>query len=202
MARNIINFNEEGQTPLDDISGLLVKVETRQKLNDLEFKNNNKAYKKYFLQKRSKKQTPFNYAWLRQVHKEMFGEVWQWAGIPRDVDLNLGVAKEKIGAEIHKLLYELNQWESQSIQPLEIAVRIHHRLALIHPFNNGNGRWARMIANLYLHQKGLHVLQWPNDSVFIKNTFRPRYLEALKNADHGDFEQLLKLHEEYWKTGA
>lgn len=202
MARNIINFNEKGQTPLDDISGLLVKVETRQELNDLEFKNNNKAYKKYFLQKLSKKSMPFNYESFKQVHKEMFGEVWQWAGVPRDSDLNLGVPKEKIGAEIHRLLYELNQWESQSIQPLEIAVRIHHRLALIHPFNNGNGRWARMITNLYLHQKGLRVFQWPNDSAFIKNTFRPRYLEALKNADHGNFEQLLKLHEEYWKTGA
>lgn len=199
MARNIIHFNEEGQTPLDDISGLLVKVKTRQELNDLEFKNSNKAYKKYFLQKLSKKSAPFTYEWLKQVHQEMFGEVWRWAGIPRDVDLNRGVPKEKIGAEIHKLLYDLNQWESQSVQPLEIAVKIHHRLALIHPFNNGNGRWARMISNLYLHQKRLHVFQWPNDPVFIKNNFRPKYLEALKKADRGDYGQLLKLHEEYWK---
>jgi len=72
MARNIINLNEEGQTPLDDISGLLVKIETRQELNDWEFKNNNKAYKKYFLQKLSKKFVPFNDEWLRQVHKEMY----------------------------------------------------------------------------------------------------------------------------------
>lgn len=197
MARNIINFNAEGQTPLDDLSGLLIKVKTRQKLNDLEFKNNNKAYQKYFLQKLSKKTAPFNYEWLKQVHQEMFGEVWQWAGIPRDVNLNLGVPKEKIGAEIHRLLYELNQWESQPLQPLEIAIRIHHRLAWIHPFHNGNGRWARMIANLYLHQKGLPIVQWPNDPVLVKNHFRPRYLEALKKADRGDYGQLLKLHEEY-----
>ena len=132
----------------------------------------------------------------------MFGEVWQWAGNPRDADLNLGVPREKIGAEIHKLLYELHQWESQSIQPLEIAVRIHQRLAFIHPFINGNGRWARMMANLYLYQKGLRIVQWPDDPVLIKNTFRPRYLEALKNADRGDYKKLLRLHQEYWKTEA
>ena len=106
--------------------------------------------------------------------------------------------KEKIGAEIHRLFYELDQWESKRIQVIEITTKIHHRLAWIHPFKNGNGRWARMIANLYLHQKGFPIIKWPNDPVLIRDVFRPKYLKALENADHGDYKELLKLHEKYW----
>ena len=38
----------------------------------------------------------------------------------------------------------------KKIAPEEIAVRFHHRLVQIHPFPNGNGRHARLIADLSL----------------------------------------------------
>lgn len=195
MAKHITSDNQEGQTPLDDISGLLVDVKNRQELNDLEFKNNIAAYKKYLLKKLTSKSAPFTYQWLQKIHKDMFGKVWRWAGVPRNSDLNIGVPKEQSGAEIHKLFYDLGQWEKQKDQPLEIAVKIHHRLAFIHPFANGNGRWARMIANLYLHKEQLPIVEWPVD----QKIFRPQYLKALKVADNGDYSLLLDLHHEYWK---
>ena len=71
MARNISRRGEKGQTPLDDLSGLLVEVKTRQQLNDLEFKNNADANRKYFLKKSSTK-LQLTYEQLRQVHKDMF----------------------------------------------------------------------------------------------------------------------------------
>jgi Fic-DOC domain mobile mystery protein B len=195
MAKNIKIGHKEGQTPLDDVSGLRVKVKSRRELNDLEFKNNNAAARKYLLKRLTDKSAPFTYEWLRKVHKDMFGKVWKWAGAPRTVDLNIGVAKEKIGAEIHKLFYDLGQWELQKDDPGEIAARIHHRLSWIHPFPNGNGRWARMVANLYLHKKRLSIVKWPIE----QKIFRPRYLTALKAADNDDHTLLLKLHNEYWK---
>jgi Fic-DOC domain mobile mystery protein B len=195
MAKNIKTDPKEGQTPLDDISGLLVDVKSRRELNDLEFKNNSAAARKYLLKNLTDKSAPFTYEWFRKVHKDMFGKVWKWAGTPRKIDMNIGVRKEKIGAEIHKLFYDIGQWELQKDEPLEIAARIHHRLAWIHPFPNGNGRWARMIANLYLHKKKLPIIQWPIE----QEIFRPKYLKALKAADGGDDSSLLRLHSEYWK---
>ena len=195
MADDIRNGHEEGQTPLDDISGLLVDVKNRQELNDLEFKNNSAAARKYLLKRLTDRSAPFTYPWVQKIHQEMFGKVWRWAGVPRTSDLNIGVPKEKIGAEIHKLFYDLRQWESEKVPPVEIAARLHHRLAFIHPFPNGNGRWARMVADLYLHKRGLPIVRWPED----QEVFRPRYLKALKAADNGDDEPLLKLHEEYWQ---
>ncbi len=195
MAKNIISDSEEGQTPLEDISGLRVRVKNRQKLNDLEFKNNTAAARKYLLKPLTDKSAPFTYSWLLKVHKDMFGKVWKWAGAPRKVDLNIGVPKEKIGAEIHQLFYALGQWEFEKIPSLEIAVRIHHRLAFIHPFPNGNGRWARMVTNLYLHKKKMPIIQWPEE----QKIFRPKYLEALKKADSGNYSLFIALHQEHWK---
>lgn len=195
MAKNIISDNENGQTPLDDVSGLLVDVKSRRELNDLEFKNNSSAARKYLLKRLSGKSIPFTYKWLQKVHKDMFGKVWRWAGTARDTDLNIGVPKEKIGSEIHKLFYDLGQWELRKDSPAEIAARIHHRLAFIHPFPNGNGRWARMVANIYLHRHELPIIKWPED----QTDFRPKYLKALKAADNGDHGPFLKLHEEYWQ---
>ncbi|MDD5218580.1 MAG: mobile mystery protein B [Candidatus Omnitrophica bacterium] len=196
MAKNIKSDSEEGQTPLNDISGLLVAVKSRRELNDLEFKNNVAAIRKYLLKNLTDRSAPFTYKWLQKVHKDMFGKVWRWAGVPRKSDLNVGVQKEQIGAEVHRLFYDLGQWELQGHPPVEIAVKIHHRLAFIHPFQNGNGRWARMVANLYLHKNKLPIVLWPEE----QKIFRPQYLKALKTADNGDYSLLLKLHKEYWKS--
>jgi fido (protein-threonine AMPylation protein) len=36
--------------------------------------------------------------------------------------------------------------------PAELAVRLHHRLALIHPSANGNGRCTRLLADVVMHR--------------------------------------------------
>ncbi len=128
----------------------------------------------------------------------MFGEVWFWAGEKRKTEKNLGVPPAKIGSEIDRLLYDLHQWEKKKIEPFEIAVRLQHRLVEIHPCENGNGRLARLVSNIYLNQKRLAIVEWPRDEKVIKETFKPKYLAALKKADHGDYEDLLALHREHW----
>ena len=199
MAKDLTDPLEEGQTPVDDISSLLIKVKNRQELNDLENKNNNKAYTKYLLfMKPSSKFDPFTYESLCQIHKDMFGEVWDWAGIPRKKGgKNIGVEGAKVGYEMNRLLFDFHQWEEKKTPPSETGVRLHHRLVWIHPFENGNGRWGRLVTNIYLHRKGLPLLNWPQDEKQVKTVFKPRYISALKSADHGDFESLKKIHEEY-----
>ena len=72
-----------GETPIDP-SGLRDRsITTRVELNRAEALNITKAYVKYLAAVPSKRMAPFDYAWLLRLHKEMFCDVWKWAGQPR-----------------------------------------------------------------------------------------------------------------------
>lgn len=66
-----------------------------------------------------------------------------------------------------------------------IAARLSHRLALIHPFENGNGRLSRLLANAVLRRAGLPEIALKVD--------KRRYLRAMRRADDGDFVPLKDL---------
>ena len=202
MAKDLTFAGGEGQTPLEDLSGLLAPVKTRQALNELEAKNNGKAYAKYLLFVKTPK--AFNLlaaGVLCEIHQEMFAEVWSWAGeFRKGGGKNIGVPAVKIGSELHRLLSDWRHWEERKVPAVEIAARIHHRLVEIHPFENGNGRWARLVTNIYLHGKGFPLIEWPQDPKVICEDFKPKYLTALKKADQGEYAPLFELHKKY--TGA
>jgi fido (protein-threonine AMPylation protein) len=48
----------------------------------------------------------------------------------------------------------------ETFPPDEIAVRLHHRLTQIHSFPNGNGRHARMMADLLIEKLGGKRFTW------------------------------------------
>ncbi len=188
-----------GATPIEDISGLIPKnITTKKELDEVEFANINKAMPKYFLGKITEKKAPFTLSWLYQVHRGMYGEVWEWAGVRRNTDLNLGTPPHQIDVSLQQLLDNFKYWEtSQTMEPVEIAVRLHHGLVKIHPFKNGNGRWARFIANIYLRKTGLPLPHWPEEDLREDSKFRKEYIEALQKADRGDLQNLIELHKRY-----
>ncbi|HLD50145.1 MAG TPA: mobile mystery protein B [bacterium] len=196
MARNLNVRQEDGQTPIDDISGLKLNITTQGELNRAEYENYRKANQKYRLEKITSKLAPFTFDWLCQLHSEILGDVWAWAGEIRKSEKTIGFLHHKIGSGIHQLLYELGQWEKEKIQASEIAVRLHFRLVTIHPFENGNGRWARLATNIYLRKNGLHFINWPAQTDEIK-TFRPDYIEALRQAEKENLDPLRSLHAKY-----
>ena len=59
----------------------------------------------------------------------------------------------------------------------EIAVRFHHRLVLIHPFPNGNGRHARLIADLLVMKAGRSTFSWGSANLVKGGEARQKYLE-------------------------
>ena len=192
----IINVSAvPGETPLKDASGLIPKhVRTQSGLNLAEYQNINKVLPKYFLKKVSDKKAPFTAAWLCKLHEEMFGEVWEWAGKKRETELSIGVRAHKIAGELHRLQVEICRWEESEDPPIGIAAKIHHRLVWIHPFYGGNGRWARMAADIYLRKKDLAPVAWPDDPALVGSSFRKKYIQALKSADDGDFSKIIDLH--------
>ena len=185
-------------TYIDDISGLLLNISKHYTLQELyiyEAKNITKATLKYLSAKPDKKLAPFDYEWLLQLHYEMFGDVWEWAGKPRKVELSIGIKAYMVPMELKKLVDDLIYWqEHKTFNTIEIASKIHHRAVQIHPFKNGNGRWARMLANIYLKQNGLAPTKWNENLLSKENPHRDKYITALKKADKGDYTELIKMH--------
>jgi Fic-DOC domain mobile mystery protein B len=129
---------------------------------------------------------------LRRLHQQMFGETWRWAGTFRKSDKNIGVDWLRIGVEVKNLLDDVHyQVEHSSLPPDEIAVRFHHRLVAIHPFPNGNGRHARLMADLLAERLGRPRFTWGSASLVDANETRRRYIAALQAADARDIAPLL-----------
>ena len=83
------------------------------------------------------------------------------------------------------------QIEHDTYPPDEMAARFHHRLVAIHPFPNGNGRHARMMADLLIQKLGQPRFTWGSKSLTDATETRTRYIEALRAADGGDMAPLM-----------
>jgi Fic-DOC domain mobile mystery protein B len=185
----MITFNKEGETPLDDISGLkLKKVTTRSELDDAEAQNILKAYIKYTLNPASLKKATFDLSFLRKLHKEMFGDVWSWAGEFRTTQTSIGVEANLIHQRLYQLQDDLKYWEKEW-DYRDTATRLHHTLVKIHPFPNGNGRWARLITDLWLLKMGHPALSWGGNITEVTSA-RADYIASLKEADNSNYEPL------------
>ncbi len=129
----------------------------------------------------------------KTLHKRMFGEVWKWAGTYRQTERNIGIDAYRIAAEVPALFSDVCYWaEHASYPPDEIAVWLHHRLVAIHPFPNGNGRHARLMADLLIERLGGQPFSWGGGSIADTGTLRARYVAALKAADDHDIDPLLE----------
>lgn len=185
-------------TLFDDISGLKLpknKVYTIKEIYIKEAENIADATIKYLSAIPTKKEAPFTYDWFLLLHKEMFGNVWEWAGKLRLVELSIGIKAYLVPMELKKLSDDLLFWDKNTTFDFyEIATRLHHRAVQIHPFKNGNGRWSRMLANIYLRQKGLMPVKWQEDLLSSENPKRNDYIQALKKADNSDYTDLIEMH--------
>jgi len=129
---------------------------------------------------------------IRNLHRHMLGDVWRWAGEFRRTEKNIGIDWFRIAIELRQLLDEVKTWiEFGSYPHDEIAVRFHHRLVLIHPFPNGNGRHARLMADMLVMQLGRERFSWGHASLREPGAARAHYIEALRAADNHDIAPLL-----------
>jgi Fic-DOC domain mobile mystery protein B len=186
---------DAGQTPLDpdEAAGLIPSwVSTRGDLDRAEQENILRAE----TWTRGRKLRPpalLAESFIRQLHRRMFGEVWQWAGTYRASNKNIGVDYWQIVEELGQLLGDAIFWvENEVYERDELAVRFHHRLVAIHPFPNGNGRLSRTASDLLVEALGGERFIWGAAlDVTDAATVRQVYIEALQAADGGDIAPLL-----------
>jgi len=130
---------------------------------------------------------------IGDLHKRMFGDVWKWAGKFRTSQRNIGIDHWLIATELRQLLDDAKAWIQYAAYPAdEIAVRFHHRQVQIHPFPSGNGRHARLMADLPVMQLGRERFTWGRESLREAGAARARYIEARHMADKHDIAGLLE----------
>ena len=186
-----------GETPIDP-SGLRDRtIRTRGRLNIVEAENIRKATVKYLAKRPTKRQAKFDYAWGLKLHREMFGDVWEWAGKLRTVELTIGIPPEHVETSLYALFQDLPIWAQSGVPLLDQAVRLHHQAVRVHPFHNGNGRWARLMANIWLRLNKHAITLWPEENIGRRNPVRDEYIAAIQAADNGNDGPLLELHRRY-----
>ena len=184
----------EGATPLnaDEIDGLLpTHITTRAELDRWEQDNINEALA--WVEERKPKDI-LNESFLKLLHTKMFCNVWKWAGNFRQSDKNIGVPWYDISVALKQLCDDVKYWiENKTFSDDEIAVRFHHRLVSIHLFPNGNGRHARLVADILLENiLNKASFTWGNANLVKSGDDRKRYIESLIAADKGEYRKLLE----------
>tara|TARA_R110000868_G_scaffold353876_2_gene615095 strand:- start:45601 stop:46200 length:600 start_codon:yes stop_codon:yes gene_type:complete len=187
-----------GATPLtkDELEDLIpAYIRTQSDLNTAEQMNISKA-KLTIGKKKYSFDSVLDDLLIRKLHKLMFGDVWQWAGKYRKSDKNIGVDWRYINVELKQLLDNTKfQIDKNSYSEFEIAIRFHHKFVWIHPFPNGNGRLARILTDMLLATISNQKFTWGGSNIYdykIASKIREQYIKALRKADKGEYNQLMK----------
>jgi len=181
----------EGTTPLDptEAEGLVPShITTRAELNVWENQNILAAMK--WLESR-RPGNELTDRFIRDLHRRMFDETWEWAGTYRRSDKNIGVHWPEIPVVVRDLCGDGRYWLDNTVYPPRQAVaRVHHRLVAIHCFPDGNGRHARLHADALLRSMGEEPFTWGRGDLHVDGAPRDAYLAALRAADGGRFDEL------------
>lgn len=158
-----------------------------------------------FIEDQVTKETVFNRALISEIHKRLVdgltppprGEGSNFPGQLRPIDVSIKGSDHqppghlKIPEYFDKLLAFVNQQTDTQYHLLATAIA-HHRMAWIHPFDNGNGRLIRMFTYALLIKQGFQVktgrILNPT-AIFCMD--RDRYYDMLAAADSGEREKTL-----------
>ena len=129
----------------------------------------------------------------RELHHRMFKGVWKWAGHYRKTERNLGWEVHRLTEGIYHAFADARTWLQYDTYPLqETAVRLHHQLVRVHPWPNGNGRHARLMADVLVQSRGGAELSWGTGANLVTpGEVRAQYIAAIHQADHEDFAPLI-----------
>lgn len=154
-------------------------------------------------------QTPLTEVAIREMHRILLVEPYEMPAITADgfpAKRRIAVGQYKTAPnsvrtstgqmhfyatpeETPALMGDLMKWygeEKEKLHPLILAASFHYRFVSIHPFDDGNGRMARLLMNLILMQSGYVP-------TVVKTETKPQYIAALEKADSDDLEEFIQL---------
>lgn len=104
-------------------------------------------------------------------------------------DIHYYTNPEEVAFEMNNLLEWYRNAEQEDLHPVVMSAIFHHKFTSIHPFDDGNGRLARILSNFILLKHKYPV-------IVIKNRDKVQYYAALNIADNGIYNDLVKLFAE------
>ena len=136
-----------------------------------------------------------------RIHRRWLAEIYEWAGEYRSVNIAKGEFMFAAAAQVPRLMQEFErgplrqytpcQFGSLDEQATALAI-VHAELILIHPFREGNGRCARLLATLMGLQAGLPALDFGG----IRGVKKQRYIAAIHAALSCDYELMARVFRE------
>lgn len=143
----------------------------------------------------------FTAADIRQMHERWLGDIYDWAGEYRQVNLSRDGFVFAAAMRISALMDEFERKVLARCTPCRFAARselvgalaeTHVELVLIHPFREGNGRIARVLSTLMVLQAELP----PLDFTLIAGRKKRAYFAAIQAGLDRNYEPMGKLFDE------
>jgi cell filamentation protein len=140
----------------------------------------------------------FTAAYICHLHALWLGEIYAWAGKYRSVNISKDGFMFAAASLIPNLMRQLEEGPLRQYSPChagsiaaqsEALAIVHAELILIHPFREGNGRCARMLATLMGLQAGLPALNFSG----LRGQQRKRYIAAIQAAARLDYRSLTEV---------
>lgn len=139
--------------------------------------------------------TKFNLKYILQIHKLSLGHLYRFAGKLREVNISKGgfpfpaakyLEQSMISFENELLSTLPNKYPSKDELIKSIAI-IHGELLFIHPFREGNGRAARILANLMARKQGFDSLLFEK----IDGVNFSIYVNAIQKSAEKDYQPMI-----------
>ncbi|MDZ7804149.1 Fic/DOC family protein [Thiohalophilus sp.] len=103
------------------------------------------------------------------MHQLWLGDIYEWAGRYRQINISKDGFAFAMAAQVPKLMAAFETEQLTKYTPCNFTRRqdivralaeVHVELVLVHPFREGNGRCARLLASIMALQAGLPVLDF------------------------------------------
>ena len=159
----------------------LLDIASPEDMDDAELTLLNKLYEDVLVEHLPT--CPITVAHLKSWHKRWLGNVYEWAGEERSVNMSKDGFQFAVAGQIPRLL---QQFESQYLarftpctnlddeRLIAAIATVHVEFILIHPFREGNGRLSRLLADVMAVQAGYEPLDY---SSWDEN--KPQYVAAI-----------------------
>jgi cell filamentation protein len=134
-------------------------------------------------------------------HKTWLGEVYEWAGKYRNVNITKNNFTFAMAAQIPELMKQFEKNQLSKYTPcifknrgevIKALAEAHTELLLIHPFRDGNGRVARLLSTLMALQAGLPLL----DFNLISEYKKQEYITAVQTGLDRNYQPMETLFSE------
>jgi len=191
----VVKYNVPKSEEESDILLNKLNLKTKTEIEVAELEGFLSAYKILFDELSHR--TKFNLRYILHIHKLALGHIYTFAGKPRTVNISKGGFMFPAAKFLNMTLIDFDKnilkklpdaYTSEDDLIKDVA-KVHAELLFIHPFREGNGRTARLLANLMAAKAGHKLLDLEN---FSQKKFND-YIKAVKMTANGDYEPMEKI---------